>query len=588
MTRRLTSARSIPAHGWLIPVRKALKRFRDSIARKFKLALALALAVVLITLNLPANSSAQGALDSLFRTDLASADVVILLDASQSMTGHQYGYARRAVIDFALTLTNKDSLHLRTFGDTVSNPLEGRGDEVAALAEQYLPREPVFSHTDIGLAILKGIEFLERDSASKLQAFFLITDGLHQPPQDIPFSRDLAADPDWQELMRRAHALCDRQTVFVYGFGIGRQNGVSILRRVFPAKFVEVMTGDAAQLAPVLNRVRERMSRAQLRRSIEQEMAQGMVEVRLPSPSIAGDDSGFDLPVTIRNSYERLPVWVERIDLERGPYSSEEISCVIEGDRENALLEPGRQWDGRMRCVLREQAPRLRIGEIEQVFQATYRIAPLVRFDDEASLDQLGVRSIQPVTSSFSLAVELRSSRGISHLSLTGLVLAAGFVSAIVISRVKRVKRKRAEARKRQAERGCLAGKVKVWPAGQREPEGCASDLGEYRAAKLYLVIVDARGLEVAAESAMRGEMAAQLSGRLLDASPDDGESGKPEFFIEAAGDHSLAYESGGRMIEASRLVLCDEDLIEIDRRWRLRYVNHRLRTRAEVESAQI
>ena len=77
--------------------------------------------------------------------------------------------------------------------------------------------------------------------------------------------------------------------VFVYGFGIGQQTDISILRQVFPAKNVEVTVGGPAQIAVTLGRVRERLSRAQLRRSIEQEIDDGVVEVLLPKTSITED-----------------------------------------------------------------------------------------------------------------------------------------------------------------------------------------------------------------------------------------------------------------------------------------------------------
>ena len=142
----------------------------------------------------------------LFQVDLPPADVVILLDASRSMAGHQYGSVRRSVVNFAPALTDKENVQLRVFGDTVSNPLEGRGGEVAGKIEGFLPQEPFFSHTDLGLAILKGLEFLERGDASQVQTLFLLTDGLHQPPADSPYSRDFDSDPDWQDLRRRAEA----------------------------------------------------------------------------------------------------------------------------------------------------------------------------------------------------------------------------------------------------------------------------------------------------------------------------------------------------------------------------------------------
>ena len=211
-------------------------------------ALLSALSILLTTVHPPVYASQTADLFSLFQLDLPSTDIVILLDTSQSMIRHQYGNIRQSIIDFAPTLTDTDDLHLRIFGDTVSSPLEGNGRVIAAGIEQYLPQEPAFSHTDLGLAILKGIEFLGREGASKTQAFFLLTDGLHQPPQDSPYSRDFANDPEWRTLKQRAYDLCDQHALYVYGFGLGHHTDISILRQVFPTTNVEVIAGGAAQV----------------------------------------------------------------------------------------------------------------------------------------------------------------------------------------------------------------------------------------------------------------------------------------------------------------------------------------------------
>lgn len=184
--------------------------------RRFRLNLSKCLLLLAVSITVTVQGRAQGesSLDDLYRlfqVDLPPADVAILLDASRSMLNH-YGSVRRSVVDFAPALTDKERVHLRVFGDTVSNPLEGMGGEVAGGVDGYLPREPFFNHTDLGLAVLKGLEFLERGDASQVQAFFLLTDGLHQPLADSPYSRDFAADPDWQELRRRAEFLCRRRT----------------------------------------------------------------------------------------------------------------------------------------------------------------------------------------------------------------------------------------------------------------------------------------------------------------------------------------------------------------------------------------
>lgn len=555
-------------------------------ANQFKRMFVMAL-ILLASPHPLACASISDDLYHLFQVDFPSADIVILLDASRSMINHQYSDVRQAVIDFAPALTDKDNLHLRIFGETVSNPLEEKGNEVARNIDQYLPREPSFTHTDLGLAILKGLEFLERDGASKVQALFLLTDGLHQPPQDSPYSHDFLNDAEWKALQQRAYALCHQHTIFVYGFGIGQQTDISVLRRVFPAKNVEVVVGSAAQVAFALRRVRECLGRAQLRESIEQEMAQGVVEVRLAKTFITGDATSFDLPLTLHNAYQRLPIKIEDIQLQRESYSSKEVLCELEGNWKDTILEPGQQWQGRIKGLLQTQAPPLHIGEARQSFQATFNFVPVVRFQNEAALDELDMDSIQPLANTSSLTVDLHTSYGISYLSFASLILILATGLAIATTRLKRAKQGRDEIRRRHAERECLAGTLKIWPAERDEPEDYAVDLRARQNEKLYLVIANSSELEITVEDAPFPEVVARLSGHLVGASPDDGESGKPEFHVEIAGGHSLSYQSSEQMIPAARLVLSANDLIEIDGKWRLRYVNHMLRTRAEMESAQ-
>jgi hypothetical protein len=575
------------ARGRMALLREIIGSLLELTPDQFKRVFLLALIILLAAPHPSACASVSDDLYHLFEVDLPSADIVILLDASRSMIDHQYADVRQAVIDFAPALTDKDNLHLRIFGETVSNPLEGNGDEVAHDIDQYLPREPSFTHTDLGLAILKGLEFLERDGASKVQVFFLLTDGLHQPPQDSPYSHDFADDPEWQALKQRAYALCRQHSTFVYGFGIGRHTDISVLRQIFPAINVEAITGSAAQVALTLRHIRERLSRAQLRQSIEQEINNGLVEVELAKTSFTADATSFDLPITIHNGYHRLPIKIEEIQLQRESYSSTEVLCELEGDWKDTALEPGQRWHGRIKGLLRTQAPPFHVGKARRSFQATFNFVPVVRFQDEAALDELGVDSIQPLAKTSSLTVDLHTSYGISYLSFASLILILATGLAIATTKLKRAKRGRDEIRQRYAERKCLAGTLKIWLAQRDEPEGYAFDLSEYQSGKLNLVIADGAALEITSEDMPFAEVVARLSGHLIGASSHDGESGKPEFHMEMAGGHSLAYQSSGQMVAAAGLVLSANDLIEIDDKWRLRYVNHRLRTRAEMESAQ-
>jgi len=103
-------------------------------------------------------------------------------------------------------------------------------------------------------------------------------------------------------------------------------------------------------------------------------------------------------------------------------------------------------------------------------------------------------------------------------------------------------------------------------------------ELSLCREAKLELVIVEGDRLELSAPGAQPGEVAARLSGALAAASVAGEALEQPEFYVEPATGHHLAYESGGEMRDAATLTLCANDLLEIDGQWRLRYVNEKLR----------
>jgi len=549
--------------------------------------LLLAIVILAIAPNKSTGASTTDDLYQLFQVDLPAADIVILLDASLSMKNNQYSNVRQAVIDFVPALTDKENLHMRVFGDVVSHPLEGKGSEVAAHIESHLPEEPPFSHTDLGLAILKGLDFLEREGASNVQALFLLTDGLHQPPAGTPYSRDFANDPNWQALQHRALALCRKPHVFVYGFGLARQTDIAVLRQVFPIQNVEVLVGNASQVARTLQQVRERLRQTQLRQAIEQELAEGKVEVRLERDSIDEYSNSFEMPLTIRNAHSHLSIRIEQIDVLRLISDGQEIECTLEGFPANAVLEPGKQLQAIVKGALRRAHPGLRIGEARQSYEATFQFVPVVRFQQQAALDKLDMSLNQSSIDSASLVVNLSISYGIPFWAVGGLVLMIAAIASFAVAKAKRAKQRLEEIELCRAERRRLAGTLKLWRAQQAEPEGKGLDLSRYCAAKLELVIAEDDRLELIAPGSQPGEVVARLSGALVGASIDDVASERPQFQIEPAIGHRLVYESGGEMREASALTLCANDVLEMDGRWRLRFANENLRTRAELESAQ-
>jgi hypothetical protein len=519
---------------------------------------------------------------SLFQTDLPAADIVVLSDASRSMLANHYSEVRQSIIDFAATLTENENLHVRVFGDAVSNPLESAGGEVVSRLEQYLPKEPLFSRTDIGLAISKGLEFLERDGAGEIQAFFLITDGLHQPASGSSYSRDFSSDPDWQALRRRALAACSRRHILVYGFGLGRQTDIAVLRRVFPSENVEMIVGNPSQIVQTLRGARDRLSRTQVRNALEQELSAGTVEAWLEKDNIEIEGASFDATLVIRNGYARLPITLERVEVKRDG-DAEKIACVFEDVNAETRIEPAKETAIKIRGELLADHSGFRIGRREQSFQGTFRFAPVARFQHRTAIEQIGVNPDLINSEDSLLTIHMRVRYGVSRWAVAGVVLVLSTAAMILIGKVKQRRLRLDEAARRRIESMHLAGTLKIWRADNDESRADAIDLGQFDQQELALAITDARKLDVVSPREQIRNVVARLSGHLNGSSPIDP---APEFRVAAEAGHRLAYESGGEPREASTLALCDNDLIQLDE-WRLRYANHRLRTRAEFESAR-
>ncbi|MCI0336646.1 MAG: VWA domain-containing protein [Acidobacteria bacterium] len=551
----------------------------------------ISITLVLITSALAITGSSQSALTTkeltqVFQIDLPSADAAILMDASLSMRNHHYDVVRQTVIDFVSTLTGNETLHIRVFGDVASIPLEGTADKIAGNVAAHLPTEPMFQHTDLGTAILKGLEFFERDGAGELQALFLFTDGMHQPPASSLFTRDFTSDQNWHALRRRAQALCQRRKVFVYGFGLGSQTDVSLLLKIFPPANVEVVVGEAAQVADVLRAIRESLRLAQLRHAVEQDLSSGGVEVRFAQSGLSRGARSIENQVTIQNRYRYLPVVLESIKLQYSAEASREIECDVENLPRNLTLVPAQMWRGKLRARLLSVPSNLRLGRIERIYSAGVQVMPAARFEHAAEIAMLDAGNAIPLCNSPPLGIELRASYGVPYYLIIFFSIAGlGFV--LIIRRKRKLsERVRTSVEQRHAERKRLAGMLKLWHSGKAEPDEEGVDLSAYKTLKLDLVINANGMLEVASPDSQARNVVAYLSGHLFGASPVKAETGRVEYRLETARGHRLAYESTGGLRETARLILCDRDLIEIDGTWRLRYANHRLRTRVEVESA--
>lgn len=379
----------------------------------------IALGSALDARNQPASGDLS-ALYTLFNVDLPPADIVLLMDVSGSMLG-KYDTARAAAIQFVSALSEREHLHLRLFAGVVSTPLDASGVEARQRIEQFLPPSPLPGQgTDLGMAIQKGIEFLERPGSASVQIFLLITDGIHQPPASSPYSRDFAGDDDWRILRERAQNLCQQHTVLVYGFGIGNQTDIQLLQQLFPVQNVELVVGNVNEMANFLLQIREQIRQVQLAAAIESDLKQGELQVSLQPTRIKGSASNFTIVATVRNTY-RLPVIVERIII----HSAQRIPLQWQ-HRLNAPheLRTGETLRVELHATSQIAVPRFRLGKTRQDYRADYRIVPVARFKHEAAIIQLQRSEVIPRASVVVLPIELSLRSGIAWGTLISILIA--------------------------------------------------------------------------------------------------------------------------------------------------------------------
>ena len=298
-----------------------MRTFKDvEVGSRLRL-MALLLLVAFACVSSSQTPQSEKRIDVLYRlysADLPRVDVAVLLDVSGSMLG-KYDPVREAILAFSKDLEPTMSLHLRVFAELPMSALEGTGGEVAGEVGAYLPLQPVGKHgTDLGLAIEKALDFLERPNRAPVQALFLLTDGFHQPLPQSPYSRDFGTDPEWAKLRERAQRLARASRLVVYGFGIGDRTDVPLLPSLFPARQVELIPGSASGVGAALNRMRDRLRLEQVLPLLKEDLRKGGIVARLETLKQSPREGTRTLRATLTNRYRRLAVRVEGVRFPRG------------------------------------------------------------------------------------------------------------------------------------------------------------------------------------------------------------------------------------------------------------------------------
>lgn len=217
----------------------------------------------------------------------------------------RWGRARDAVSGLADSLTPDDHVTLITFHDGAETVFEGEDPDADTLLDA-LPAEPTGDQTDIGAAIDEGVDALNRDGASDIAAFVLLTDGELDAAEDSDF---VTADaPAWDDLRTRAdEATADRQ-VGAFALSLGPESDAGLLTQVFPN--AQVATPD--DIVAFLSGLTDEVTRFRVGEILAPELEQP-VTVTLTEPTVDGATATLIATWTSTTTY--LPTTVSAVQL---------------------------------------------------------------------------------------------------------------------------------------------------------------------------------------------------------------------------------------------------------------------------------
>lgn len=248
----------------------------------------------------------------LFRTDSEPADYVVALDTSGSITEKGlWPLLQDSLIGFVESLSTGDYLSIITFDTNVGYLVlpQTVQDDRSHIVQVIRDRpSPLGQRTDIGAALERSIAELRRPGAHRVQFFFLLTDGKHEPPAGSKYHAKTGSP--WTALRRTvANTLSDRM-LQVTALGIGQDTDVSLVRSVFPDALTIVV--DRAALRAFFNRRKEELRREKLRLQVRSELSTGMVAVEAPATAVLTGRPGEwkTLTLAFRSRCAHLPIAV--------------------------------------------------------------------------------------------------------------------------------------------------------------------------------------------------------------------------------------------------------------------------------------
>jgi hypothetical protein len=404
--------------------------------------------------------------------DTVPADVVVLLDTSQSMqAAGLYASVTAALRPLLDALSPTDRLILFTFDTLPSLRYAGAAGRRSATAVARLPRYPSGRFTDIGAAIDAGLRELEGPEASSLGAIVLITDGRAHPP-DGSIYRDTSGSA-WSALRRRTAVLAARgQQVNAHALALRADTDAGLLKRVFPAATVLALPPD--QLGPFMRGLRER-----LRLDKAKELLAGdrdaSVQIRWPARLEQLDLSRgvADVEIELLSTARLLPLELSGVTV----VSSGGLDLQVNGLPEHIRLDPGE----RRTLTAQVRFPTvggLRIGRRTVVRQGGVRLQAEVTSPwREVVNQQLGL-DLRPLLQGGVGQVRATGSEGLSRALIT---LAFGMLALAIVAA------RSAVLARRPILRGTLVARAPGTPPQQVRLTGRTVRIGRRRGSRLEI-----------------------------------------------------------------------------------------------------